>query len=184
MNSIPGSKSFEIITGPSGRAIAEPMGSDLQNALNEHLTIERMASAQYFAMSIWFSLRELRGYSSFFKKESLSEIEHANTFSDYLIARGQEVLLEDIPKPNQSWESIEDLISHSFHMETEVTTSLNQIYSMAERFSDMRTTVFLDPIIDGQVKSEDYFAYLLGKVKFAKNDSSSILLIDTELVNV
>ena len=52
---------------------------------------------------------------------------------------------------------------------------------MAERSNDTRTTVFLDPVIDEQIKSEDDMAYLLGKVKFANNDPSALFIIDNEL---
>ena len=69
----------------------------------------------------------------------------------------------------------------SFQMEADVTTSLHQLYAMAERSSDMRTTVFLDPTIESQVNSENEFAHLLGRVRFAKNDSSALLIIDGEL---
>ena len=51
---------FKVARGPSGRAMAEPMLAELAEALNQHLTMERKASAQYFGMSIWFLERELR----------------------------------------------------------------------------------------------------------------------------
>ena len=66
-------------------------------------------------------------------------------------------------------------------MEADLTSSLQQLYSISERISDTRTNVFLDPIIEAQIKSEDEFAHILGKVKFANNDPSAILLIDSEL---
>ena len=52
---------------------------------------------------------------------------------------------------------------------------------MAERASDVRTTVFLDPMIDKQVQAENEFAHLLGRVRFADNQPSVILIIDNEL---
>ena len=66
-------------------------------------------------------------------------------------------------------------------MESDVTTSVQQLYSLAERSNDTRTTVFLDPVIDEQIKAEDEMAYLLGKVKFANNDPSALFIIDNEL---
>ena len=173
--------SIDLNIGPSGRAIAQPMDLDMVEALYQHTSLERTASAQYLAMSLWFLERELRGFSSYFKKESLSEQEHGYIFSKYLIARGQSSLLDEIPKPIQNWESVEDLIKLSFQMEADVTTSVQQIYSMAERNNDTRTTVFLDPVIDEQIKAEDEMAYLLGKVKFSNNDPSALLIIDNEL---
>ena len=175
------SNSIGLNLGPAGRAIAQPIDDDLLDSLYQHTSLERVSSAQYLAMSIWFLERELRGFSSFFKKESLSEQEHGFEFAKYIIARGQSVLLDEVTKPIQKWETVEELITLSFQMEADVTASVQQLYSMAERSNDSRTTVFLDPVIDEQIKSEDEMAYLLGKVKFANNDPSALFIIDNEL---
>tara|TARA_Y100000589_G_scaffold184855_1_gene175144 strand:- start:902 stop:1456 length:555 start_codon:yes stop_codon:yes gene_type:complete len=167
--------------GPSGRAVAQELDINLLDNLHEHITMERIANVQYFSMSLWFKERELRGFSSFFLKESNDELIHAQKFTDYLIARGYKINLKDIPSPVQEWDSIQDLINFSFKMESDLTTSIEQLYSMAERASDIRTNVFLDPIVELQIKSEDTFAYLLGKVKFSENQPSAILIIDKEL---
>ena len=175
------SKSLIVNIGPSGRAIAQPVDVDLLQALYQHTSLERVSSAQYLAMSLWCLERELRGFSSFFKKESLSEQEHGFIFAKYLIARGQTVELDEVSKPIQAWETLQELVSLSFQMEADVTTSVQQLYSLAERSNDTRTTVFLDPVIDEQIKAEDEMAYLLGKVKFANNDPSALFIIDNEL---
>ena len=66
-------------------------------------------------------------------------------------------------------------------MEADVTSSLHQIYSMADRSSDVRSTTFLDPNVDAQVTSENRFAHLLGRVRFAQNQPAALLIIDGEL---
>ncbi len=175
------SRTIGLNMGPSGRAIAQPMDVDLLEALYQHTSLERVSSAQYLAMSLWFLERELRGFSAFFKKESLSEQEHGFNFAKYIIARGQSVFLDEVTKPIQEWSNVEELITLSFQMEADVTSSVQQLYSMAERLNDTRTTVFLDPVIDEQIKAEDEMAYLLGKIKFANNDPSALLIIDNEL---
>ena len=63
--------SIDLSVGPSGRAIAQPMDNDMVESLYHHTSLERSASAQYLAISLWFLERELRGFSSYFKKESL-----------------------------------------------------------------------------------------------------------------
>ena len=55
------------------------------------------------------------------------------------------------------------------------------LIAISERVSDIRSSVFLDPIVEAQINSEDTFAYLSGKVKFSENQPSAILLIDKEL---
>ena len=167
--------------GPSGRAVAQPMDSGLLDNFYEHLTMERYANVQYFSIYLWFQERDLDGFASYFLNESQAEMEHAYKFANYFIARGQTVKLQEIQSPIQSWDSFEDLVSYSFNMEADLTSSLQQLYSISERISDTRTCVFLDPIIEAQIKSEDEFAHILGKVKFAANQPSAILLIDSEL---
>ncbi|KGG15200.1 ferritin [Prochlorococcus sp. MIT 0602] len=156
------------------------MDSHLIELLYQHLTIERNASAQYFAISIWFAERDLTGFAEFFKQESFDEHEHACNIANYLVARGQTVVLHDISAPKQQWSSIEEVIADSFQMEADVTTSIHQLYSSAERSNDTRTTVFLDPIIEAQIKSEDTFAHILSRVQFADNQPSALLIIDGE----
>ena len=171
----------KLKSGPSGRAIAQEFDSSLLDNFFEHLTMERNANVQYFSMSLWFKERELRGFSSFFLNESNEEMSHVQKFSDYLIARGYKVNLKNLPSPVQEWDSIQDLINFAFKMESDLTTSLEQLYSISERASDIRSSVFLDPIVEAQINSEDTFAYLSGKVKFSENQPSAILIIDKEL---
>ena len=171
----------KIHFGPSGRAVSQEIDNDLLDNILQHLTMERNANVQYFSMSLWFQERDLNGFSSFFLKESKDELEHAYKFTDYLIARGQTVNLYELAKPNQQWESIQELITYAFNMEADLTISLQQLYALSERTSDIRTNVFLDPIVESQIKSEDEFAHILGKVTFSGNDPSALLIIDEYL---
>ena len=181
MDEIALKKSLSINFGPSGRAISQEIDNDLLLNIKKHLTMERNANVQYFSMSLWFQERDLNGFSNWFRNESKDEMEHAMKFSDYLIARGQSVDLEEIPPPIQEWDSIEEIISFAFNMESELTTSIHQLYSLSERSSDVRTSVFLDPIVESQIKSENDFAGILNKVKFSSNQPTAILFIDKDL---
>ena len=174
-------KKTPVSLGPSGRAVAQAVDQDLLQNLYQHLTMERNASVQYFSISLWFKERDLNGFSSFFLEESKAEMDHSYKFSDYIIARGQTVNLQQLPAPIQEWESIEEIISFAFNMESDLTASLQQIYSISERSADTRTNVFLDPIVEAQINSEDEFATILGKVKFANNQPSALLILDSEL---
>ena len=167
--------------GSSGRAVAQDLDKDLLDNLYHHLTMERTASVQYYAISLWFQERDLNGFSSFFLNESKDEMDHAYTFSNYLIARGQKVDLHELAKPVQDWQNINEVISYAFNMEADLSSSLQQLYSMSERSFDSRTSVFLDPIMETQIKSEDQFAHILGKVRFSDDQPTAILIIDADL---
>ena len=175
------SQKSKIHFGPSGRAVSNEIENDLLDNILQHLTMERNANVQYFSMSLWFQERDLNGFSSFFLKESKDELEHAYKFTNYLIARGQNVDLHELAKPIQQWDSIQDLIAYSFNMEADLTISLQQLYGISDRTSDIRTNVFLDPIVESQIKSEDEFAHILGKVRFSGDNPSAILIVDEYL---
>ena len=170
-----------IATGPAGRAIAQPMDTDLLSALQQHLTMERHAHIAYTALALWCAERELRGFTQHFKQEAADELQHAALFADYLVARGQSVTFEALPAPRQQWLDCEEILAAVFAMEVDVTTSLHQLYALAERSGDVRTTVFLDPIIQGQIDSEHEVAHILGRVKLARGNAAALLMIDGEL---
>ena len=179
VQSIP-STTTPVATGPAGRAMAQPMDGALLEGLQQHLTMERQASAAYWAMAIWFGERELRGFCSYLKGEASNEQNHAALVADYLVARGQTVLLEAVASPRQHWLGAEEVFSAIFQ-EAEVTSSLQQLYAIAERAGDVRTTVFLDPIVQGQIDSENEAAHLLGRIRFAQANPAAMLVIDGEL---
>ena len=170
-----------IAQGPNGRALAESMNPDLLSAIQQHISIERHASITYLAMSIWCAERELAGFYQFFDGEAKSEQAHAVHFTQYLIARSQSNDLQLLAAPRQSWDNLAALMATAFQMEADTTSSIQSVYAMAERNSDTRTTVFLDPLIEAHIQSEDQFAYLLGRVKFANGDPTALLVIDNEL---
>ncbi len=164
-----------------GRPVAQPMQEVLLEALQQHLAMELNASSAYWALAIWFAERDLRGFSRTFKAESDQERNHAGLFADYLIARGQPVVLGGINAPKQVWNDIEDVLTSVFQMEVDVTTSLHQLYALAEQSGDVRTTVFLDPLIDQQTASEDEAAHRLGRWRLAGGEPAAMLILDAEL---
>lgn len=169
------SKRVQLPVGPSGRAMAEPMDPALLEGLQAHFNMERQAHAIYFGAAIWMGERELRGFSKHFNDEAKAEQEHAAKVADYLIARAQTPELHALEAPDQSWESVLDVMSTAFLTERDVTTSLQQLLMAAERVGDTRTSVFLEPMVEGQIKAEHEAAHLLGRTKFADGDRKSVV---------
>ena len=172
---------INVPTGPAGRAMAEPMSAEMLDLMEAHLNLERQSAADYFAAAIWFAERELTGFAEHLRDEAKQEEQHAAKFADYLISRGQRPVLDTIEPPRQQWTDVEQVIANVFRMEADVTASVLQLYDTAEKDIDRRTTVFLDPIVDGQRLSEHEAAYLLGRIKFAAGNPAAVMIIDAEL---
>ena len=175
------SKHVQPQAGPSGRAMAESMDPGLLEGLQAHFNMERQAQATYFAAAIWMAERELKGFSAHFKAEATGELQHSAKVADYLIARGQSPIVQALEAPDQSWGTILDVMSTAFLMESDVTTSLQQLLMASERCGDSRTAVFLEPMVEEQIKAEHEAAHLLGRAKFADGQAAAILVIDNEL---
>ncbi|WP_413326208.1 ferritin [Synechococcus sp. MIT S9503] len=161
--------------------MAESMDPGLLEGLQEHFNLERQAQTTYFAAAIWMAERELKGFSAHFKSEATGELQHSAKVADYLIARGQSPIVQALEAPDQSWVTILDVMSTAFLMESDVTTSLQQLLMAAERCGDSRTAVFLEPMIEEQIKAEHEAAHLIGRTKFADGQAAAILVIDNEL---
>ena len=172
---------INVPTGPAGRAMAEPMSAEMLDLMEAHLNLERQSAADYFAAAVWFAERELTGFAEHLRDEAKQEEQHAAKFADYLISRGQRPVLDTIEPPRQQWTGVEQVIANVFRMEADVTASVLQLYNTAEKDIDRRTTVFLDPIVDGQRLSEHEAAYLLGRVKFAAGNPAAVMIIEAEL---
>ena len=161
--------------------MAEPMDLSLLERFQAHLTMERQAHATNFCAAIWMGERELRGFSQHFNVEAKAEQEHGAKVADYLIARAQTPKLHDLEAPDQYWESILDVMSTAFLTERDVTTSLQQLVMAAERIDVTRSTVFLEQMVEEQIKAENEASHLLGRTKFADGQEAAILVIDNEL---
>lgn len=174
------SKQVQPLKGPSGRAMAESMDPSLLEGFQAHFNMERQAHATYFAAAIWMGERELRGFSKHFNDEARGEQQHAAKVADYLIARAQSPELQALEAPDQSWKSVLDVTCTAFLTERDVTTSLQQLL-MAGQAGDTRSTVFLETMVEAQIKAEHEAAHLLGRTKFADGQAAAVLIIDNEL---
>ncbi len=166
---------------PSRRPVAQAMEGEVLEGLLQHLQMELQASYTYWSLAIWFSQRDLNGFAAYAKAESDGERAHAALFADYLVGRGQAIQLMPLEQPRQEWLNVEDVLVSVFAMEAEVTTSLQQLYGLAERCADFRTSVFLDPLIKGQVDAENEVGNLLGKVRLCGTDMAALLGVDQAL---
>lgn len=163
------------------RPVAQEMEAELHQGLCNHLQMELMASYTYFSLAVWFTQRELNGFAAFATAESDGERAHAGLFVDYLVARSQPVELSALAQPRQTWTHVEDVLMSAFEMEAEVTTSLQQLYSLAERCGDYRSSIFLDPMIKSQVDAESEVAHLLAQVRHCGTDFGALMILDQSL---
>lgn len=157
------------------------MNKDLLKGLNDHLKLEFRAAHEYLAMSIWLSEHDLPGFSSWMKKQSSDELGHAQRIIDHLIERDQKALLPAIAAPPSDWKTAEALCEHVLKNEREVTGSINELFSLAEKSKDRPASVMLQWFVNEQMEEEAAARAVLGRIRLAGNTGVGLLMIDQEL---
>lgn len=157
------------------------MTKDLLKGLNQHLTLEFRASHEYLAMSIWLAEHDLPGFASWMRKQSSDELLHARRIIDHLVERDQKVTLPAIAAPPATWKSAEELCAHVLRNEQEVTTSINHLYTMADKAKDRPAMVMLQWFITEQMEEEAAARAVLSRIRLAGNTGVGLLMVDQEL---
>jgi ferritin len=157
------------------------MTKDLLKGLNQHLTLEFRASHEYLAMSIWLAEHDLPGFATWMRKQSGDELLHARRIIDHLVERDQKVVLPAIAAPPMTWQSAEALCAHVLKNEQDVTSSINRLYTLAEKAKDRPAVVMLQWFVTEQMEEEAAARAVLSRIRLAGNTGVGLLMIDQEL---
>ncbi len=156
------------------------MNATLLKGMNEHLELEFKASHEYLAMSVWLAQPELPGFASWMRKQSNDELLHAQKFVDHLVERDQPVELPAVAKPSMKWESVEALCAHVLANEQAVTSSINELFALAEASKDRPAVILLQWFVNEQMEEDAAARALLGRIRLG-GTGVGLLMIDQEL---
>ena len=152
-------------------------------AINNHLSLEFQASHTYLAMAIWLREKDLIGFSSYMLNKSIEERGHASKLISYLVDSDCKVQLPTIDSPQRDWESVETLFDMVYSMEKDVTRSINNIYSLAEKQGDRTATAMLDWFIEEQLQEESEARFVIKRLRLADSNSAALILLDQQFLD-
>ena len=149
--------------------------------LNEQIAKEFAAAHLYLAMAAYFDLNNLPGFAHWMRLQHQEETAHALRLFDYLLGRGAQVELNEIPKPPASFKSPLDVLERALAHEQKVTASINTLYEIASKAKDYPTELQLQWFITEQVEEEKTFGELVARVRMAGSDGAALIFLDREL---
>jgi ferritin len=156
------------------------MNATLLNGMNDHLKLEFKASHEYLAMSVWLAGHDLPGFASWMRKQANDELLHAQKFVDHMLERDQPIELPAVAKPPMSWDSVEALCTHVLANEQAVTSSINELFALAETSKDRPAVILLQWFVNEQMEEEAAARALLGRIRLG-GTGVGLLMIDQEL---
>ena len=150
-------------------------------SLNSQLNAEMYSAYLYLSMGAYFEDLDLSGFANWMKVQAQEEMSHAMKIHDYIIQRGDRVLLTKIDAPQTEWNSPVNAFEHVYEHEQKVTGLINQLVNLALSLGDHATNNFLQWFVAEQVEEEESSSGVLKKVKMSNDSLSAMLMLDTEL---
>ena len=157
------------------------MDEKMIDALNSQLNAELYSSYLYLSMGTYFESMDMSGFSNWMRVQAQEELSHAMKIHDFVIQRGDRVILTRIDSPPTEWESAVDAFEHVYAHEQKVTGLINQLVNLALSLGDHATNNFLQWFVAEQVEEEKSSSGVLKKVKMANDSLSALLMLDNEL---
>lgn len=157
------------------------MSDKLAAAYSEQVTMELSSSVAYLQMSAWFDRADLPGMASWMRIQSEEERLHALRFIDFMINRGNSVVIGSVPAPAAEFASPRKCFEAALGHERAVSASIRTIYKSASEEGDVESFTLLEWFLNEQVEEEATVEKILGQLGHVGDDGSALLLLDREL---
>ena len=155
--------------------------SKMADAFNEQIKNEFYSAYMYLSMSAYFSNLGLPGFARWMRVQAQEEVTHATKMYDYVLARGEEVVLKAIAAPPVTWKSPLEVMEVALAHEKFVTKCINEVTDLAIEEKDHASRNFLVWYIDEQVEEEESFNDIVSALKLIKGEGQGLLMMDREL---
>ena len=150
----------------------------LQDALNEQIVAEIYSANLYLSMSFYMEKEGFEGFSTWMKKQSAEEMDHAYQMASFIIKRGGEAVVNQIPAVKQKWttplEAFEDTYKHECH----VSQLIDKLLDLAISEHDNASQDFLWQFVREQVEEEATASGIVDRIK--RMGDSAIFNLDQQ----
>lgn len=155
--------------------------SKMSDAFNEQIKNEFYSAYMYLAMSAYFADLGLPGFASWMRVQAQEEVTHATKMYDYVLSRGEKVVLKTIDAPPANWKTPLQVMEAALQHEKFVTKCINEMTDQAVKQKDHASQIFLAWYVNEQVEEEQSFNDIVSALKLIKGEGQGLLMMDREL---
>ena len=153
----------------------------IQKALNKQINVEFNAFYTYLSMAAYFESHHMSGFAGWYKIQSNEEFKHAMKLFEYIISRGEKVVLTAIEAPQTEGKSFLSVFEAAYAQELKVSALINELVDLAKSEGDHATEIMLQWFVTEQVEEEDTANRNVERFKFIKDTTEGIDAFDREL---
>jgi ferritin len=140
----------------------------MNDRLNQQVTNEFFASQLYLQMSCVLKGMTLPMLSEWFDHHAIEERSHGMKIVRFVYDVGGTVNLQAIPAPQNTFDSVIDIVQSALDHELQVTGDINALVALAEEEKDYASRSFLQWFVDEQVEEVSIVQDVLDLVKLAE----------------
>lgn len=148
----------------------------MQDAFNAQIKEELYSANLYLQMAFWARKEGWVGFAKWMAKQSDEEKGHAMDMADFVLNRGGEVLLTDLPSVATSWKDPKDMFEQAMKHEKHISALIDKLCDVAEAEKDRAAANFCAKYVDEQVEEEKSCRDILNL--FRHRDGNTVATID------
>ena len=149
--------------------------------MSKQLNAEFYSAYLYLSMAAYFESLSLKGFANWMRIQFQEEQFHAMKFYDYILDRGDKVILQSIDTPPCDWDNPLAVFEATLKHEQKVTGMINDLVYLAREEKDNASEIFLQWFVTEQVEEEDNVSTILGQLKLIKDTPQALFMMDKEL---
>ena len=103
----------------------------LEKEINDQINREFYSAYLYLSMSAWFKAENFDGFANWMNVQYQEESFHAMKLFEYVVERGGKVVLQQIDKPENDFESVTKVFEMTLAHERFITDCINNLMNVA-----------------------------------------------------
>ncbi|HEY9076491.1 MAG TPA: ferritin [Anaerolineaceae bacterium] len=157
------------------------MNKNLVAEINKQIQYELASGYLYLSMAAHFESANLGGFAHWMKIQAKEEQEHALKFFEYLIDRGEKVVLQAIEQPPAEFGTPLSVFEQALEHEKGVTARIYKLYKLAQDDGDYASQSFLTWYVNEQVEEEKNASQIVEWLKMAGSSTNALFMLDSVL---
>jgi ferritin len=157
---------------------------EIESALNAQILIEAESSQIYLAMASWAETQGLGGTAQFLYKHSDEERIHMLKLVQYVNERGGKAVVPALPKPEEDYESLNNLFQTLLNHEIMVSNEINNLVEICLLQKDYTTHNFMQWYVAEQIEEEALARTIMDKLRMIGADKGGLYLFDRDIESI
>ena len=156
----------------------------IEKALNHQIVLEAQSSQFYLSMASWAETQGLNGTAEFLYEHSDEERMHMLKLVRFVNERGGHAIVPALTKPQEDFESLEDIFTKLLDHEIFVSEEINGLVHICLQNQDYTTHNFLQWFVSEQIEEEALARTVMDKIKMIGADKGGLYLFDRDIIKL